>query len=102
MPSINQTKQKATKRETIIPEPSYNIPAVLLGSAALSHFGFSNEILAGLTGVLGVFLAIQASRVKFIFDDEALEVVIGEKEEKTENAFVGGANRWKYNTFVNW
>jgi len=32
----------------------------------------------------------QASRVRFRFDDEALEVLIGESEDKTENAFVGG------------
>jgi len=40
--------------------------------------------------------------VKFLFESTSLEVVIGEKEEKTENAFVGGENRWEYNTFVNW
>ena len=40
---------------------------------------------------------------RFVFDDEALEVVIGGKEEEpTENAFVGGRNRWRYDTFVNW
>ncbi len=39
---------------------------------------------------------MQATRVKFVFDDEALEVVIAGKEEKeTENAFVGGRNRWR-------
>ena len=32
----------------------------------------------------------QASRVRFRFDDEALEVLIGKSEDKTENAFVGG------------
>lgn len=41
--------------------------------------------------------------MKFVFDDEALEVVIaGAEEEETENAFVGGKNRWNYDTFVNW
>lgn len=30
--------------------------------------------MTAITGVLGVFLAIQASRVQFVFDDEALEV----------------------------
>ena len=93
---------KQPKRPTIIPEPSYNIPAVLLGSCALSHFAFGNDVLAGLSGILGVFLAVQASRVRFVFDDEALEVVVGQQKAKTENVFVGGANRWKYNTFVNW
>lgn len=40
--------------------------------------------------------------MKFIFEDEYLEVVIGEQKVKSENAFVGGENRWKYDTFVNW
>lgn len=44
----------------------------------------------------------QASRVKFVFDDEALEVVVGERLEESENAFVGGRNRWTYDSFVNW
>jgi Protein of unknown function (DUF3119) len=45
---------------------------------------------------------VQASRVKFVFGPEALKVVIGEEEEEFENAFVGGPNEWKYDTFVNW
>jgi hypothetical protein len=93
--------KKVAKRETIIPAPSYNIPAVLLGTAGVSHF-LGNDIAAGITGILGAFLTIQASRVKFVFEDEYLEVVIGEQKEKSENAFVGGENRWKYDTFVNW
>jgi hypothetical protein len=40
---------------------------------------------------------------RFIFEREALEVVIAGKEEKsTENKFVGGENRWSYDTFINW
>lgn len=103
LPSLGgKAPAKKPKRETIIPAPSYNIPAVLLGTAGASHFLLGNDIAAGITGVLGAFLAIQASRVKFIFEDEYLEVVIGEQKEKSENAFVGGENRWKYDTFVNW
>ena len=45
---------------------------------------------------------MQASRVKFVFEKDALEVVIGEKDEKSENAFVGGENRWQYKAFTNW
>jgi len=45
---------------------------------------------------------MQASRVKFRFEADALEVVIGEKEDKSDNKFVGGENRWKYDTFTNW
>eukprot|EP00252_Welwitschia_mirabilis_P017515 TRINITY_DN387_c0_g1_i2.p1 TRINITY_DN387_c0_g1~~TRINITY_DN387_c0_g1_i2.p1 ORF type:complete len:289 (-),score=42.18 TRINITY_DN387_c0_g1_i2:164-1030(-) len=43
------------------------------------------------------------TRVRFVFDDEALEVKVGnELKESEENVFVGGKNRWKYSTFVNW
>ncbi|KAH1117999.1 hypothetical protein GLYMA_17G114902v4 [Glycine max] len=45
----------------------------------------------------------QTTRVTFVFDDEALEVKIGEQlQESGENAFVGGKKCWKYSTFVNW
>lgn len=30
------------------------------------------------------------------------QVVIGPGQKKSENAFVGGENRWAYDTFVNW
>ena len=37
-----------------------------------------------------------------MFEKDALEVVIGEKDEKSGNAFVGGENRWQYKAFTNW
>ena len=61
-----------------------------------------NDVLCGICTVLAGFLAFQASRVKFVFDDEALEVVIGPNNAESENKFVGGRNRWAYDTFVNW
>ena len=30
------------------------------------------------------------------------QVVLGKQQDETENAFVGGRNRWRYDTFVNW
>jgi hypothetical protein len=29
-------------------------------------------------------------------------VVVGQQQKETENAFVGGQNRWSYDSFVNW
>ena len=46
--------------------------------------------------------AVQASRVKFVFEDDSLEVVLGEQQAETENAFVGGENKWAFSTFTNW
>jgi hypothetical protein len=86
---------------TIIPKPSYNIPIVLGGVTAVSVLS-GNLVAAGISGVLAAFLGFQASRVKFVFGPEALKVVIGEEQEEFENAFVGGANEWKYDSFTNW
>ena len=36
------------------------------------------------------------------FEADALEVVLGNGGKETENAFVGGENRWRYDTFTNW
>ncbi|QDZ23748.1 DUF3119 domain-containing protein [Chloropicon primus] len=92
-----------TRETTVIPEPSYNVPLGLVGLSGISAIGLKSVTLSGLFGVLGLFLLFQAQRVKFCFDDEALEVLIGDQlEESGPNAFVGGRNRWKYDTFVNW
>ncbi|KAK9141703.1 hypothetical protein Syun_011103 [Stephania yunnanensis] len=109
--------RRAQKRETVIPDPDYRIPVVLLGlSGGLAYA--DNLIGAVPVGLLGLLLLFQVTiivigltsftvylttRVRFVFDDEALEVKIGDQlEESGENVFVGGKNRWKYSTFVNW
>jgi hypothetical protein len=54
---------KVTKRETITPEPSFNLQLGLLGLSGLSVYE-NNYILGGFLGFLGVFLAIQATRIR--------------------------------------
>lgn len=95
-------KRTKVKRETVVPDPDYRIPIVLLG--ATGALVYTNNLVAGVpVGLLGLLLLVQATRVRFVFDDEALEVRVGsELKESGENAFVGGKNRWKYSTFVNW
>ncbi|CAI9100144.1 OLC1v1037084C1 [Oldenlandia corymbosa var. corymbosa] len=95
-------KVKKVKKETVIPEPDYRIPIVLLGwSGGLIYA--DNLAAAVPIGLLGLLLLVQTTRVRFVFDDEALEVKVGEQlEESGENVFVGGKNRWKYSSFVNW
>ncbi|XP_030511282.1 uncharacterized protein LOC115725803 [Rhodamnia argentea] len=91
-----------TQRETVVPDPDYRIPIVLLGVAG--GLAYTNNLLpAAPVGLLGLLLLFQTTRVRFVFDDEALEVKVGEElQESGENVFVGGKNRWKYSTFVNW
>lgn len=60
------------------------------------------QLLLGLPlSVLGALFLIQTFRLDFTFDDKAFELKSGE-EDIGENVVVGGANRWAYNTFVNY
>ncbi|KAJ6848678.1 uncharacterized protein M6B38_275675 [Iris pallida] len=94
--------RKAKKMEVVIPEPDYRIPLVLLGIAGGLVYQ-DNLLPAAPVGLLGLLLLFQTTRVRFVFDEEALEVKVGDElQESEENVFVGGKNRWKYSTFVNW
>jgi len=72
--------------------------------AALPYAGFG---LGALILLLAVLFYVQAGRVRFVFDNEAFELrTLGdgsdELESPGENIVVGGKNRWKYSSFVNW
>ncbi|KAJ9505102.1 hypothetical protein QJQ45_027560 [Haematococcus lacustris] len=86
-------------RPTVTLDPSYNLQAALVAIAGLEAWQGWYPV-AAFTGLLGVFLAVQASRVSFIFDDEAFEIKRNGAE--TDNVVVGGRNRWPYSSFVNW
>ncbi|KAG2493271.1 hypothetical protein HYH03_008408 [Edaphochlamys debaryana] len=96
--SVKEQPKKVV-RETVVPEPAYNVQLGLLGIAGVSAY-YDNYILAGFTGLLGAFLIFQATRINFVFDDEALSVLRSGQE--SENVVVGGANRWPYESFINW
>jgi len=76
----------------------HSLLAVLAGPPLLAH----NPVGAALGAILPAFLAIQATRVQFVFSPTDLEVKIASSEADTENAFVGGKNKWPYSTFTNW
>ena len=68
------------------------------------------SVLGGIPLLLASLFAVQASRVRFIFDETAFELKYvsrtGDLEpmlvDSGENVVVGGSNRWGYDTFVNW
>ncbi|KAM0832758.1 hypothetical protein ACQ4PT_064703 [Festuca glaucescens] len=95
-------RKTKTTRETVVPDPDYRLPIAILGIAGA--FAYADNLLAAApVGLLGLLLLFQTTRVRFVFDDEALEVKVGNQlQESGENVFVGGKNRWKYSTFVNW
>lgn len=80
----------ASPMETVIPA-DFRLPGALiaLGGALTLGGNGSGLPIAGI----GALLGLQATRVRFVFDDEAMEVKIGKGEELTdsgENFVVGG------------
>eukprot|EP00270_Netrium_digitus_P001375 TRINITY_DN1146_c0_g1_i5.p1 TRINITY_DN1146_c0_g1~~TRINITY_DN1146_c0_g1_i5.p1 ORF type:complete len:229 (-),score=58.08 TRINITY_DN1146_c0_g1_i5:790-1476(-) len=100
--SFGKKKEAVTVRPTVVPDPDFRIAAVLFTSAGLL-ISADQKLGAAPIGLLGLLLLVQTTRVRFKFDEDSLEVVIGEKLEKSgENVFVGGENKWRYDTFTNW
>ncbi|KAL1537740.1 hypothetical protein AAHA92_30225 [Salvia divinorum] len=99
---ISSVLDQKAEKETVIPDPDYRIPVALFGMAG--GFVYADNLVAAVpVGLLGLLLLVQATRVRFVFDKDALEVKVGDQlQESGENIFVGGKNRWKYSTFVNW
>ena len=62
-------------------------------------------ILGGLNLLFASFLAVQTNRLRFVFDETSFELksaLSGDLSDSGENVVVGGANRWTYDSFVNW
>jgi NIMA (never in mitosis gene a)-related kinase len=94
------------KQQDVVISPSYNLAAGTAGLAALlaalPGSGVA-DVPAGIAALLATLFGVQAGRVKFCFDSQALELKIGDDLENSgENIVVGGANRWAYRSFVNW
>lgn len=101
---------------TFIADPSFNLAA---GSALLGTVcggledlkdGDENKLptapVFGLAAVLfvlfGAFIAFQTATLRFTFDENEFSLVKADMSTTGENVVVGGANRWRYDTFVNW
>jgi len=96
----------------VVVDSDYTLAAVFasigLSSVLLGHDIFTS-VIGGLFVLLATLFAVQASRIRFVFDGEAFElknIGSGDDEQQLadsgENFVVGGANRWKYDSFVNY
>mmetsp|Transcript_8239 Transcript_8239/g.12159 ORF Transcript_8239/g.12159 Transcript_8239/m.12159 type:complete len:251 (-) Transcript_8239:253-1005(-) len=79
------------------------------GSGGICEPSVWGAVQGGLNLLFASFLAVQAKRIRFVFDETSFElknVDVGASEEEVltasgENFVVGGANRWDYDSFVN-
>jgi hypothetical protein len=75
---------------------------------AADRGGVGGALGGGFVTLLASLFAVQASRVRFVFDETCFElktvdsVGSAELRDSGENIVVGGANRWAYESFVNW
>lgn len=89
-------------------EEDYRLSAAFVG---LGVFLFAAPVVpAAFFTILGLFLAVQTLRIRFVFDDDAFEVKTKPLDDlfsdapltnTGENFAVGGENRWAYSSFVN-
>lgn len=104
LPSLGKVGNKTTKMEPVTIDGDYRLAAGCGVTAALALS--QQNLLAGVPlSALTALLAVQTGRVKFVFDDEAMEVFVKKNDGELgsrENFAVGGQNRWKYTTFLKW
>lgn len=81
----------------------YTLSRSLLGISAVSA-ALLNPAVAIPTGALGAFLTVQTGKIKFVFDEEAMEIFVVKdgRDTSRENFAVGGKNRWRYSSFTEW
>jgi hypothetical protein len=88
----------------VVIEPDYKVAGGFWAATALSAAA-GNVLAAVPFGALAALLTRQTPRVRFTFDDEAMEVFIKNPDGSfgsRENFAVGGQNRWAYKSFVKW
>lgn len=101
--------KSSTEFPTIVIPKNYN---VAIGSLAITILSLvrGNFFVGVPFAALSLLLFVQTGKIRFVLDNEAFELFVskgGEEnkealEETRENIVVGGKNRWKYDSFVNW
>jgi hypothetical protein len=101
---FNRSKFSLEMSSSKLVDPSYNL-AIGTSFVTAALFGLKSPLVIPFVPLSGL-LTVQTGRVRFSFDDEALEVLAKKKDDELtdsgENFAVGGKNRWKYDTFTSW
>lgn len=104
-------KQPEPQIPDVVIDPDYTIAAafaVVGVSIVATNNGVGGIIGGGFITLLGSLFAVQATRLRFVFDKDSFELKtvdsVGSDElnDAGDNIVVGGANRWTYSSFVNW
>jgi len=88
----------------VIINPDFTLAGIFLAAGLLlDTIPYIQLTLGPIITLLGILFAVQATRVRFVFDETSFELKIGnDLNDAGENFVVGGENRWTYDSFVNW
>lgn len=95
----------------VVVDTDYKLAAAFgaVGGSILANAHNVGGVLGGgFIALLAILFAVQATRLRFVFDEDSFELKsvadVGSSEltDSGENIVVGGANRWTYDSFVNW
>jgi len=106
---VEPVEPEKPKIPDFVADPSYSLAIIfaIYGLLPILTGSIFGVIFGGLNVLFASLLAVQATRLRFSFDSSSFEL----KEvnaggaglvDSGENVVVGGANRWTYESFVNW
>ena len=94
---LSSTGEKATYID-----PDFRLAGIFLTAGlVLDTLPFLQWTLGPIITLLGVLFLVQTFRLKFVCDSTSFEL-LNTSQETGENIVVGGANRWTYQSFVNY
>ncbi|KAL3811470.1 hypothetical protein ACHAXA_010722, partial [Cyclostephanos tholiformis] len=96
----------------VVIDPDYTLAAsfAVIGISIIvaDGGGVGGVLGGGFISLLASLFAVQATRLRFVFDESCFELKTVDSvysdvlRDSGENIIVGGANRWAYDAFVNW
>jgi len=99
-------KEPKPKAEKVVIDPDFRVGILFLVSGILLDLiPYIQLTLGPFITVLGILFVLQTFRIRFIFDETAIELVTeenGDFKSSGDNVIVGGANRWATDTIVNY
>eukprot|EP00591_Stephanopyxis_turris_P001022 CAMPEP_0195521194 /NCGR_PEP_ID=MMETSP0794_2-20130614/18199_1 /TAXON_ID=515487 /ORGANISM="Stephanopyxis turris, Strain CCMP 815" /LENGTH=239 /DNA_ID=CAMNT_0040650701 /DNA_START=52 /DNA_END=771 /DNA_ORIENTATION=- len=101
-----EVKEVIPELPDVVIDADYKLAAAFLSAGVLMDTIPYVQLLPGpIVTALGVLFLIQTTRIRFVFDKDSFELKTGSPttlKDAGENIIVGGANKWKYDSFVNY
>uniref|UniRef100_A0A7S1V028 Uncharacterized protein n=1 Tax=Grammatophora oceanica TaxID=210454 RepID=A0A7S1V028_9STRA len=103
-PPVAKEPEPEPQLPDVVIDPDFRLAGIFLaGGFFLDLIPYIQLTLGPLVTLLGVLFLVQTFRIRFVFDKDAFELKQGDGTTDTgENVVVGGANRWTYDSFVNY